>query len=527
MTSRRRDKLETEARQGESQCAFPRPFCLITLSGGVGPLFQPGPIGSIIDDILLKIFSFYVEESYEAYEPDKFNAIKKLEVWRPLVHVCRRWRNLVFASPRRLNLRLVCTGRRPVMELLGIWPFLPIVIDEQPEFGRYPLPLEERVENIGAALDHRNRVCQISFSNLPHSLSRIFATMMQESFPALNHLYFDLEEESPVPLPDSFLGGHAPRLRSLTLASIPFPSLPTLLLTTKDLVELRLWGITESGYISPAAMVTCLSSLTRLENLELRFDFGSLPDESRKHPPLLTRIDLPTLTHFEFVGANEYVEELVAWINAPLLRDVFVAFFNERHFDISQFNQFIGRAKFFKLLHRAVVDFDRSAFPQFSLSEDPVGGATVGLLASCTPLERQLSSLEILSSSPSSPLQPSSFERLDLPNGITSPKYWDNHLAKVRWLELLQPFTSAKYLYLGSGIAPHIIRMLRNLAGESTTELLPALQRIFVQDCQQFEALRESMEPFISARQLSGHPVAVHRWEELQNDDSGKEGDDR
>lgn len=513
MTSRRRDKLETGASQGESQCAFPRPFCLITALGDIGPRFKPGPIGSIIDDILLKIFSFYVEESYEAYEPDKFNAITKLEVWRPLVHVCRRWRNLVFASPRSLNLRLVCTGRRPVSELLGIWPFLPIVIDEQPHFGRYPVPLEERAENICAALEHRSRVCQISFSHLSRSLSRIFTTMMQGSFPALNHLYFDLEAESPTPLPDSFLGGYAPRLRSLTLASIPFPSLPTLLLTTKDLVELRLWSITEPGYISPAAMVTCLSSLPRLENLELRFDFGSLPDGPRQRPPLLTRIDLPTLTQFEFVGANEYIEELVAWINAPLLRDVFIAFFNKRHFDTSQLNQFIGRTKSSKLLHRAVVDFDRSASPQISLSEDPVSGPTLGLLASCTPLEQQLSSLEILSSSPSSPLQPSSFERLDIPNGITSPENWDDDLAKVRWLELLQPFTSAKYLYLGNGIAPHIIRMLRNLVGERATELLPALQRIFVQDCQQFEALRKSMEPFISARQLSGHPVAVHRWD--------------
>ena len=527
MTLRRRNGLGAEGNQGEWQCAFPRLFSLITVLGGVGPFYQPGTIGSIPDDPLLQIFSFYVEESYKAYDPDKLDGdIKKLEAWLSLVHVCRRWRKIVFASPRRLDLRLVCTGRSRVREMLDLWPLLPIVIDDQ-EFGRYLLPpAEERVDNIAAALEHRDRVCQIGFSSLPRSMFRIFLTMMQESFPALTRLYLDSGAEFPMLRPDSFLGGYAPHLQSLTLGSIPFPSLPTLLSTTKDLVELRLWGIPESGYIPPAAMVTCLSSLPRLEILELRFDFKSPPDGPSPRPPSSTPIDLP-LTHFEFLGTSEYVEKLVAWINAPLLQDVFVAFFFDGPlFDISQLNQFISRAKIFKILPRAVVDFDRSAFPQFSLREDPVHGATLGLLASCTPLEKQLLSLDVLSSSPSSPLRPSSFERLDIPNGFTSPEYWDADLENVRWLDLLQPFTSAKYLYLGDVIAPHIIRTLRGLAGESTAELLPALRHIFVQDCQHFGALCESIGPFIAARQLFGHPVAVHRWQKLQNDDSREEDDE-
>ena len=93
-------------------------------------------------------------------------------------------------------------------------------------------------------------------------------------------------------------------------------------------------------------------------------------------------------------------------------------------------------------------------------------------------------------------------------------------MTDVRWLEILLPFTSAKDLYLGNRIAPHIMRILRGLAGESTIEVLPELQHIFVQDCQQLEALHESIGPFITARQLFGHPVTVHRWEELQKDNS-------
>ena len=499
------------------------------LSGGVGPLSQPGTIGSIPDDPLLKIFSFYVEESYGAYDPDQFSGIKKLEAWRPLVHVCRRWRNLVFMSPRRLNLRLVCTGRRRVREMLGIWPDLPIVIDDG-LLSRLllGLPRKEHTDNIVAALEHRDRVCQITFANLPLPLYRIFAPRMRESFPALTRLYFDLELdselESPVLPLHSFLGGSAPHLRSLTLGSIPIPSLPTLLLTTKDLVELRLWSIPDSGYISPVAMATCLSSLTRLENLALRYDERTPPDGSSQHPSSLTFINLPTLAQFEFLGTNKYIEDLVVRINAPLLRDIAVAVFNEPLFDISQLNQFIGRAEIFRTLHRAVVDFDRSSpFPQFSLSEDPANGVALEFLVSCTPPEWQLLSLALLSSSPSSPLRPSSFERLDIRNRFTSAA----DMKKVRWLELLQPFTSVKDLYLGNRIVPHITRMLRDLSGESTAEVLPVLQHVFVQGSQQLEALRESMGPLIAARQLFGCPVAVHPWEGLQEDDGWEEDDSR
>ena len=384
----RRNELGVEASRGDWKCASPRAVLLITVLG-VGPLHQPGSIGSISDDPLLEIFSFYLEEFYEAYDLDKFSAVTTLEAWRSLVHVCRRWRNLVFASPRRLNLRLVCTGRRHVREMLGVWPALPIVIRDW-NLGQYPLPpdSEERIDNVIAALEHRDRVCQITLGNL---LFPIFTAMMQEPFPRLTRLYLSSEAESPMLLPDSFLGGSAPHLQSLTLASIPFPSLPTLLLTTKDLVELRLWSIPDSGYISPVAMVACLSSLIRLENLELRINFRSLPGRPSQRLPSLTRIGLPTLTRFRFLGTNKYIEELVARINAPLLQDISVAFFHEPPlFDISHLNQFISRIENFKL-HRAVLDFYRSAaFPQFSLFEDPVNGVTFEFLAPCTPSGWQL-----------------------------------------------------------------------------------------------------------------------------------------
>jgi len=54
-------------------------------------------IDMLPDEVLLGIFAFYLCEDGDE------------EVWQKLVQVCRRWRFIVFASPRRLDLRIVRT----------------------------------------------------------------------------------------------------------------------------------------------------------------------------------------------------------------------------------------------------------------------------------------------------------------------------------------------------------------------------------------------------------------------------------
>ena len=61
----------------------------------------------LTDDVLLYVFDFYLEAS-------------KVEAWHTLVHVCRRWRNIVFGSPRRLNLQIACTNKSRARELLDV-----------------------------------------------------------------------------------------------------------------------------------------------------------------------------------------------------------------------------------------------------------------------------------------------------------------------------------------------------------------------------------------------------------------------
>jgi hypothetical protein len=75
------------------------------------------------DGVLLDVFDFYLNAFYPPYFERE-----DVEAWQTLVHVCRRWRSLVLGSPRRLNLRLVCTPETPARDTLNIWPALPLVV---------------------------------------------------------------------------------------------------------------------------------------------------------------------------------------------------------------------------------------------------------------------------------------------------------------------------------------------------------------------------------------------------------------
>ena len=216
--------------------------------------------------------------------------LERENTWQSLVHVCRRWRSIVFGSPRHLNglnLQLVCTGRTPARDRLDVWPALPLII------WSYGDHRTGSVDNIIAVFECRDRVCQINLTNVSSSVLE----EMQQPFPALLFLFLQ-SVDMPV-VPDSFLGGSAPRLRYIELSNLPFSGLPKLLLSTTHLVILRLRYIPHSGYISPEAMVTALSVLTSLEELTLRFQSPrSCPDRASRRPPPSTRSVLPVLTRF-------------------------------------------------------------------------------------------------------------------------------------------------------------------------------------------------------------------------------------
>jgi len=453
-------------------------------------------IDALPDDVLLEIFDYYMQHR------DIIGSAEKMNAWHTLVHVCRKWRIVVLESPRRLNIRLVCTGGTSVRKMLDIWPPLPIVISGH-SFSVWG------VDNILAAPEHNNRVCQIELWLVTNSPSGKLLAAMEKPFPALTSLELFSEDETVPVDPDSFLGGSAPRLQSLSLTRIPFPGLRKLLLSATDLVDLELWSIPNSGYISPEAILSCLSALTRLEQFRLGFQSPpSRPVRESRRPPPLTRTLLPALSKFRFKGISEYLEDLVARIDASRLGILDIAFFNQLIFDTPQLAQFISRTPKLKAPDNARLIFHHSGV-RVSLYRTSITALYLGI--QCRKSDWQLSSMaQVCGSSFPHALQVVPMvEDLDIEEGESFPPHWQDDIENTEWLELLRPFTSVKNLTLCQKFAPRIAPVLQELVGKRVAEVLPALENIYFRRHNPSRPVLEAIGEFVAARQLSGYPVEV------------------
>ena len=477
------------------------------------------------DVALLEIFDFYLNSGddsddvlYPYCDPD---VEEELTAWFALVRVCRTWRNIVFGSPLRLNLRLYCVPHRTqVRKTIGAWPALPIIVVDNCDDIR---DNEKWADNIVAVFEHSDRICLLDLDQIRSwQLEKVLAGM-QQPFPALTRLSLRSKDgETPPVVPDSFLGGSAPQLQSLVLNSIPFPGLPKLQLSATRLVHLYLL-IPHSGYISPETLVPCLSVLTSLDQLTIEFKSPqSRPNRNSRRPYPPTRT-LPVLTRLSFKGASEYLEDLVARIDAPLLNELWIIFFQQLILDpsqASQLTQFISRTPKFKTADKVVEVF-------FEIFE---GTARISICSpfvlllgmSCRPSDWQLSFLtQMCNLSFLQGLIPR-VEHLyiqDIPSYSDSEPPWQDDIEGSQWLELLRPFTAVNDLYISKNFVLRIASALKELVGERATEALPALRTLFLRETLssgpvQESAVLEATEQFVTARQLSGHPVAVSHWEE-------------
>ena len=458
------------------------------------------------DDVLLAIFDLYMVPYRSGYVIESSDSLQvtTIKTWQSLVHVCRRWRGIVFESPRRLNLRLRCTPQTSARKTLDAWPVLPLHI-----MGDVT---ETSVDNVISQLELSDRICQIELNCFTTSQIENFCTAMQMPFPELIGLYLSFRGLSYGPvLLDSFLGGSAPRLRFLSLVAIPLLGLPKLFLSSTNLVSLYLRRIPHSGYISPEAMATCLSLLTNLGSLELKFESPqSSPNQENRRSPPPTRSVLPALTQFEFKGVDVYLEDLVARIDTPRLLQLNATFFNDIEFHTPELIRFVSHSSKFKAPNEALVFFDTQTTSVTLLPQAPnVGHFTVEI--SCRGLDWQLSSLAQICTT-SLPLL-STTENLFIYEQGDSLFDWKDGIENIEWLELLLLFTAVKNLYLSKQFAPSIARALQEMTGGGTTGVLSALQNLYLEGFQPSESVEEGIERFISARQLANHPVVIFVWD--------------
>jgi F-box-like len=462
-----------------------------------GPELIPSPnvtIESLPDNALLDVFDFY-----------QMGATSR-QSWHKLVHVCRRWRFVVFASPRRLGLQLLCKGTTPVKKTLDVWPRLPIVI--------FDLSAKScRGDNIVATLEHRGRIREIYLSLGSSVFERLVMTM-QKPFPELTKLFL-LTPPSYVPstaLHDTFLGGSAPCLQSLTLARIPFPGLPRFLQSFHGLTTLCLLDIPNTGYFSPEAMAECLSKLTVLKTLEIRFRSPpSRPD--RRHPPPLTRVVHPALTKLMFQGASEYFEDLMALIDTPVLGCFEMIFFSQLPLNIPQLPRIVGLMKALGSFKRVNVSFAISS-GHVALYHDLPNARephlyTLLIGVSCGWSDGQISSLSQICSQLSFLF--SNVEQLEINHMWTELSGWEDAMDHMQWIELFQPFIAVKNVHIDRGLEAYIVPALQELTGDRVMEVLPALRSLSLRlSGGEILLVQKALQPFVTARQLNNHPVTVN-----------------
>ena len=421
-----------------------------------------------------------------------------------MTQVCRRWRNIIFGSPQRLDLRLVCTNATPTRTSLKIWPPLPIFV----YYEHMPWAVDENgLSNIIAALEHRDRISDVYIHYIDGSTLERLAAVMLEPFPALRLFHMSSIDDSVPVFSGTFSGGSTPSLRSFSLSGIPFSTSHKFILSTSQVESLYLVDIPNSGYITPKAMVTFLAALPNLGSLSL--GFRSPPSRPvQTHRPPLARVVLPSLAILRFSGVSEYFEDIVARIDIPLLNRLRVTFFKNPIFHVPQLHDFIYRTEGPWSHNQAFMEFSGTAI---KIMFGPLGH--FDLQVRCERPDWQLSSISQIFSEQLPPLL--HVERLELRESTSHLTKWKTNpdVDASRWLELFRLFTSVQSLYVSKILVPPVVAALQELSEGGTLELLPALQRLSLEGLRPAGPEQKTIQSFVDSRRLTNHPVVIQNWE--------------
>ena len=423
--------------------------------------------------------------------------------WHRLIHVCRWWRSLVLASPRRLDLRLTYTfkyGFHVMKKAMESWPTLPIDV-WHPSRARWYRP--EYEDDASFALQHPNRIRDINLSLTRSLLLKIRAQFLA-SFPALEYLRLELEyreAESQPTLPVGFLGGSASRLRHIHLIGVASPTFPLVLSSARDLISLQLSSVSRRAYFSPETLSIGLSTTTRLKFLCIDFlpfasdVFRETGSEGRQ--PIVRAI-LPVLTKFYFYGNSAYLVDLISRIDSPTLERPSL----QSGSRTPQLSQFTGRPNPLELLpiHQPILLLDDQIFfvNQFCPSprqNECILGITSEEMSPQATFPRFIYQL-LAHRTSISPILESSLHPW-LP--------W-LRLKDLEWVNLFGRLASVTTLEVDGMLVRIIGSVLESLFDDLARGVLPKLQDLHVGKCQTPEPFQE----FANARRSPYNSLTVH-----------------
>ena len=409
------------------------------------------------------------------------------------MHICRKWRHVVFVSRQALRLRLFCTYGTPVLKTLDCWPALPIVV----EYGGSPAlspPAPEDEDNIVAALRRSDRVISIHLTVTLSLLAKLYS--IKGPFSNLEDLVILSLDDVRLTFPSSFRWG--PHLRTFHLTRITFPTLPWLLFSSKDLVDIQLH---EVPYISPESLWNAFSGMTQLRLLSLSFDSLHSLSSACAYLVPWKRVVLPTLTCLKYWGTSKCLDRLVAGVDAPYLEDLEITFFDEIVYDVTNLRRFIDRIEVQKSHLQADILFsERSISISLTKSLTPSLPSCLKLQVTCEPSNEQVLSIFRSFSTFFLCVEDLRIEARSLSSTRDGPH---------RRMEVIRLFRATKQFHIAGDFLIDIVLGLYTLDRRRET-VLPAMEKLCIQGPESHIApLRTAVVSFMVLRRLSGHPIAV------------------
>ena len=320
-----------------------------------------------------------------------------------------------------------------------------------------------------AALKQSERVISIGLTVTTSLLERL--SSIERPFSELEDLVLRSRDGVPLTLPSAFQWGL--RLRTLRLTKTAIPTLPVLLSLSTDLVDLKLHEVPDFRFVSPTAFANALSRKTHLRSLSLHFLSSILPTNHKLIPLLPGElVVLPALTCLKYQGTDTYLEDFVARIDAPRLRDIDIFFFGYSK-GASELGRFISRIKLSTSPRRVAI---LSSKHTISITvTQPEALTRLELKISCNILGLQLHFMFYICNGLSTFLRGA--EHLRICTTIPTTRQKDSHPGQ--WLELIRTFRRAKWVHVFGEHSTHIVLALQ-IYEMRREAVLPALCKLCI-----------------------------------------------
>ncbi|KAI0263921.1 hypothetical protein BC834DRAFT_281670 [Gloeopeniophorella convolvens] len=441
--------------------------------------------------------------------------------WNALTQVCRRWRNVIHASPVALGLHLFCRRGVRVKDVLDHSPPWPIFIDFCLDSDA-PLLEPKDEDSVIYALRDPGRVQSVVLSVRRHFMNGL-TLAMTEPLPILQYLELHTDHRDKVMLPDSYLGRSAHRLRHLTLDGFALPWIPPFLSSASNLVSVVLFQVPGDIYFSPERLVHVIA-LPRLQMLTLHF--LSAPSRSiptLPTPPNPTPVISLSLVELSYEGLSTYLEAVLARVFLPSLTTVDIRLFNQLTLRIPQISRLWGQLTESRN-PRIIFRGGRVSIVGNTRPDEWTGAGFFVVQILCKSFDWQAHGVAQVCEQLIHTLSHIRHMYLSLPNDESIE---DNDPAPALWRRLFGTFRGLESLFLAIDGARsdhnepqslHALRLSLVVAEQLLdVDILPALNRLIMSDGIKDECrtqVLEKFKPSITARERTQHTLIVE-WGDL------------